>query len=154
MRASILLNAAGGFLLATGIVAYFSPAPASFWGNTFFGIPYPLARIAVPVSAATCAAIGSYLVRRTRFHPPYKLWVRAILISCAAFGTYALLHTVAYIAFALVRYSTNGEWPFVFIVFVEGLVFGLTFLFFGSVFLPLAWVISAMCEWLSSRVAS
>jgi hypothetical protein len=118
MRASVVFNAAGGLLLATGIVSYFSPAPASFWGNSFIGIPYQLAQIAVPLSAGACAAIGSYLVRR-KWANPTKLWVRAALISCSAFGIYALLHTFAYTAFAIVRYSTYGELPF---VLVEGLV--------------------------------
>lgn len=146
MRASAAIDAIGGLLISAAVVAYFSPRPGSSWGNTFFGIPYSIAIIAVPAVASASAAFARITVFRKWSNPPFGPWARGFRVGLVSFGLYAIFHVIAYTLSSVVH---GGFWGL-----ADGAAFGFAMFVFGSVFfLPPVCAVMAACEWLSSHVA-
>jgi len=132
--------------MSAAIVAYFSPTPGSFWGNTFFGVPYSIAVVVVPAVASICAAIGCVTVFRKWANPPFGPWARGFRVGLVSFGLYAAFHVVAYTLASVVH---GGLWGL-----AGGATFSLAMVVFGcGAFLPAVCAVMAACEWLSSYVA-
>ena len=149
MRTNVAVSSAGGFLLGAVVVWWFSPVPGSFWGNTFFEVPYSIATVAVPVAAAMSAAMASWLILRRQKWRHRLLFLRGLAIGVVAYGFYAATHVLAYVAFSLLR----GVEP---AAALEGsLWFALAFVFFGGItFMPFCCAMAVLCEWLANRVAA
>jgi hypothetical protein len=127
---------------ALGAVLYFSPVPGSFWGDTFFEIPYPLAIWAVPISCGSLAVLVSYwFLRNDRWR---KRRVRlGLTVATFSFLAYAMLHV-------LLASFAGG---FGVVSLLPAMI-----LFGGIFFLPVSLVLSVIASflgsWLSAHVRS
>ena len=151
MGERVVIHALGGFLAAAGIVYLFTPEAHSFWGDTFFGIPFSIALVAVPAVAALCAACACIFEIRHPLSLPRRIWVRALRISLVAFFIYAACHITVYTCFAIQRATdfSGVGWAL-----AEGIAFGFALLIFGTIcFVPVLFAVATVCEWASSHVA-
>jgi hypothetical protein len=149
MRASVVTDSAGALILAGAIVGYFSPVPGSFWGNTFFGIPYSIALFAMPLAAAACAAAACWLIRRRPTLANRGAVVRGVLIGAIAFLLFAILHGVASAIVALF----NGEGVRLAVVAMATIP-PATALFGGIFIMPICCIVAVACEWLAGKIAA
>ncbi len=137
MHIRILVQSIAGLLLGGLTVALFTPRTGSFWGNTFFGIPFQIAVALVPLATASSAALGAFLVIRNptnRQRSPLQL---GLGIGTLAFMFYYVFHIFTY-AFL------NG--------FAETGIFAFAFALFGGIFfLPICCCISVATEFATNR---
>lgn len=140
MRIRILAQVFGGLLLGAFFVVCFAPLPGSFWGNTFFGIPYQDAVALVPLAAAGCpAALAAFLILRNPTNhqrSPFRLGVG---IGSLAFVFYFLFHVSAYA-------TVNG-------ISESGAFASALALFGGIFFLPVCCLVSTATEFAVRRYA-
>ncbi|HZZ91026.1 MAG TPA: hypothetical protein VFE23_00585 [Usitatibacter sp.] len=143
-----IIDSIAAVVLGAGVVCIFSPAPGSFWGNTFFGVPYRIAIFAVPLVAAGSAALARIIVSR-KFGRSTVIR-RGLLVGTIAFVLYGLAHTVAYAGFAVYRTSEGA------LSAIAGAAwFGAAMLMFGGLFfLPVCCAISVFSEWIGDRIAA
>ncbi len=135
-------------MLAAAIVWRFAPISGSVWGDTFFGIPFQVAVVAVPVAAALSAAMGSWIVSGHPMLRPAGVWLRGAAIGVVAFAIYSLIHTLSYTAFALYR-GTEVHWAL-----AGGASFAVAMAIFGGIsFMPLCCITAVACEWLGGKIA-
>lgn len=148
MRTSIIANTFGGLILAAAVVWLCAPMSGSVWGNTFFGIPYHVAVIAVPAAAAISAALACWVVQSRAALRPENVVFRGAAIGVGAFASYSLIHTLSYIAFAIYR-GTEMHWAL-----AGGVSFAGAMVFFGGIsFMPLCCITAIACEWLGGKIA-
>ncbi len=149
MRTHVALSSAGGLLLGAAIVLWFSSVQGSFWGNTFFELPYPFAFVSVPIAATVSAALASWLISGASTWRHRGFVVRGLAIGIVAFSLYAAAHTVGYFGFALLRGIEPSD------ALTGGLWFSLAIILFGGMFfIPLCCAMGVLCEWLAKRIAA
>jgi hypothetical protein len=149
MRASVITDSVGAFLLASAIVWHFSPAPGSFWGNTFFGLPYAIATIIVPLAAAASAGTACWVTRRKSSLARRGVIARGVAIGVIAFALYGLFHVIANVVVELL----GGVGLQLALMGIVGL--GLAIAFFGGVFImPICCIVAVGCEWLAGKIAA
>ena len=140
MYIRIFAQAFSGLLLGASLVVGFAPLPSSFWGNTFFGIPYQVAVALVPLATAGCAALAAFLLLRNptnRQRSPFRLGVG---IGSLAFVFYFVFHVSAYAAVRGIAES--------------GAFAGALALFGGIFFLPVCCLVSMATEFAARRYAA
>jgi len=148
MRTSLIANTSGALLLAAAVVWVFAPISGSVWGDTFFGIPFQVAVLAVPAAAAISAAVACWIVQGRVSRRPDNVVFRGAAIGAGAFAIYSLLHTLSYTAFALHR-GTEIHW-----VLADGASFAGAMILFGGIsFMPLCCIAAVACEWLGGKIA-
>ncbi len=151
MRASFITNSLGALIVAGAIVGYFNPVPGSFWGNTFFGIPYSIAVLVVPLAAATCAATASWIVRRRLSLGKRGAISRGTAIGAIAFLLFSIFHAVAW---AITDLSNGGGLGLAAVTLVT--VPFATIL--GGLFIlpvmPVCCAVAVACEWLVEKNAA
>jgi hypothetical protein len=149
MRTSIITNCLGALIVASAVVMYFSPVPGSFWGNTFFGIPYSMALVGVPLAAAGCAAAACWLSRRSPRFASRGALSRGISIALIAFLIFSIVHGVASSVISLLT-GAGMQAALMALVTVP-----LATVFFGGLFiLPICCVVAVVCEWMAGQIAA
>jgi hypothetical protein len=140
MRTHILMQAIGGLVLGAILVALFSPRGGSFWGNSFFGLPYNKALLLVPLFATVSAALATLLVLRTPSHRTRSPIWRGLRIGSLAFLFYFAFHVAAHATFNDIVVS---------IAFA-----GLLAVFGGIFFMPICCLVAVAIEFATRRHAA
>jgi hypothetical protein len=126
----------------------FAPISGSVWGDTFFGIPFQIAVIAVPVAAGISAALACWVIQSRAALRPKNVVLRGAAIGVGAFAIYSLIHTLSYTAFTLYR-GTEMHWAL-----AGGASFAGAMVLFGGIsFMPLCCITAVACEWLGGKIA-
>lgn len=134
MKARIATFGTLALLWSLAVVQFFSLQAGSFWGETFFNLPYSFAIWFVPVACGVLGSASAFAVLKNE--ECSKKHIRlGVVVAAMSFLGYGLAHAIALVVIGSVSLAAA--------FFVAFLVFG------GLVFFPVAAVFAVLASALS-----
>lgn len=130
--------AVSALIASLAIVLLAHPRPSSFWGPTFFAIPYTFAIVFVPFTVTALASI--FTARILRDDPAFNRHFRlGIAVGGLTFFSYGIAHAIAVAVFTFdIPYAITLLWSI--------------FLFGGIFIFPIIFIICTAVAFISYKL--